>query len=189
MWETGHTPAEWKRSNTILLYKKGDPTDPSNYRPIGLCNSLYKLWTSFISTTLATFAEEHDLLHNGQEGVRPGRGTQRRIQQLQATYLHAKRSKSDIYTAYIDFSSAFNTISHTQLLHAMSMLGFPNDAIQIIRNLYVGASTSITNRSPYFQTPQIDIKQGVIQGDPLSPLVFTICLDPLLKWLETGDRG
>ena len=26
-------------------------------------------------------------------------------------------------------------------------------------------------------------------GDPLSPLIFTICLDPLLKWLESGDRG
>ena len=166
------------------MYKKGDPTDSSNYRPLGLCNSLYKLWTSLISTI---FADEHDLLHNGQEDFRPGRGTQRQIQQLQATYLHAKRSKTDIYTAYIDFSSAFITISHTQLLHAMSMLGFPKDAIQVIRTLHIGASTSITNRSPHFQTLQIDIKQGFIQGDPLSPLIFNTCLDPLLKWLETGN--
>ena len=66
---------------------------------------------------------------------------------------------------------------------------FPNDAIPVIKNPYVRASTSMTNRSPHFQTPHIDIKQKVIQGDPLLPLIFNLCLDPLLKWLETGNRG
>jgi Reverse transcriptase (RNA-dependent DNA polymerase) len=105
------------------------------------------------------------------------------------TYLNAKRNKRDIYVAYIDFSSAFNTISHQKLAYTMSALGFPTDAADVVHNLYQIRRTSITNRQPAFQTPDIDIKQGVVQGDSLSPLIFNICMDPLLKWLQTGGRG
>jgi len=38
-------PISWKTSNTILLYKKGDPLTVKNYRPIALANTIYKLWT------------------------------------------------------------------------------------------------------------------------------------------------
>ena len=46
MWILGETPACWKNSNTIMLYKKGDHTDPANFRPIGLNNTMGKLWTA-----------------------------------------------------------------------------------------------------------------------------------------------
>jgi len=46
MCATGYTPKAWKTSNTILIDKnKDDETSVSSYRPIGLANTLYKLWT------------------------------------------------------------------------------------------------------------------------------------------------
>jgi hypothetical protein len=39
MWATGHTPTAWKHSDTCMIYKKGNPTNPLNYRPIGLANT------------------------------------------------------------------------------------------------------------------------------------------------------
>ena len=53
MWATGFTPKAWKISNTILIDKnKGDETEASSYRPIGIANTLYKLWTRLITNTL-----------------------------------------------------------------------------------------------------------------------------------------
>jgi hypothetical protein len=50
MWATGHTPEAWKHSNTILLYKnKGHFTDLTNYRRVGLENTIYKLWTRMVT--------------------------------------------------------------------------------------------------------------------------------------------
>jgi len=49
MWATGITQEDWKASETILIYKKKGPeTDMASYRPIGLANTLYKLWTRLI---------------------------------------------------------------------------------------------------------------------------------------------
>eukprot|EP00983_Pelagomonas_calceolata_P012399 397262-Pelagomonas_calceolata.AAC.1 len=46
MWATRLTPVSWKTSETILIDKnKGEETEISSYRPIGLANMLYKLWT------------------------------------------------------------------------------------------------------------------------------------------------
>jgi hypothetical protein len=46
VWDTGHAPADWKRSLLVALLKKGDPTDLSNYRGISLlaCLAKYMLW-------------------------------------------------------------------------------------------------------------------------------------------------
>ena len=64
-------PTNWKHSKTILLYKKEDPTQLSNYRPIALTNTIYKLFTSTITTLITSYGEQHRLLHFSQEGFRP----------------------------------------------------------------------------------------------------------------------
>jgi len=53
MWVTCLTPTSWKISDTVLIDKnKEAETDISSYRPIGLANTLYKLWTRLITNTL-----------------------------------------------------------------------------------------------------------------------------------------
>ena len=66
MWHTRHTPTQLKQSDTVLLYKKGDPADPSNYRPIALANTIYKLWTAHVTLALTTTAEKYGMLSDMQ---------------------------------------------------------------------------------------------------------------------------
>ena len=69
MWATGFTPKAWKISNTILIDKnKGDETETSSYRPIGLANTLYKLWTWLNTNTLYEYAEANSILSTTQAG-------------------------------------------------------------------------------------------------------------------------
>jgi hypothetical protein len=75
-------PSSWKNSNTILLYKKGQSYQLSNHRPIALANTIYKLFTSTLTTLLSSYGETYQILHNSQEGFRQERCTSRQIQTI-----------------------------------------------------------------------------------------------------------
>ena len=57
---------DWQRSSVFLLFKKGDISDPKNYRPISLLGVMYKLVASFLSENFSTLAEEYQLHHDSQ---------------------------------------------------------------------------------------------------------------------------
>ena len=187
MWLTGTTPDGWKESNTILLHKKNSELLLENYRPIALAHTMYKLWTSLIQESLGRYAEHYDILSTSQEGFRHGKGTMRQLHNLMNVLSDAKISEQNLYMLYVDFSSAFNTIDHDRLLQVMYDLGFPTDAIHVIANLYTNASTQVN--LPMGKTDPISINRGTIQGDSLSPRLFLIFIEPLLRWLHSGGRG
>lgn len=66
-------------------------------------------------------------------------------------------------------------------------LGFPADALEAVRGLYTGAVTTFS--TPLGDTEALAVDRGTIQGDGLSPLLFAIYLEPLLRWLHVGGRG
>ena len=91
---------------------------------------------------------------------------------------------------YVDFTNAFNTISHQKLYRILGDLGFPADAIATIQGIYHDTSTSvIINKTSVLRTAPIHIGRGTIQGDTLSPLMFLLYIEPLLRWLAIGGHG
>ena len=187
MWITGKTPQCLQESHTLSLYKKGDPTNPANYRPIGLSNTVSKLWTAMVSSTLAHFSEHTGILSSAQEGFRANKGTHRQLTNLIHIIEDAALTNQDLYIAYFDFSSAFNMVDHDKLLCIMYDLGYPTDSIEAVRSIYHGATTNMIVQGR--TGPTISIERGTIQGDSLSPLLFLIFIEPLHRWLQSGGRG
>ena len=183
----GQTPADCKTSQTVLLYKKGSPLDIKNYRPIALANTMTKLYTGLLTDCMTDFAENNDILSSSQEGFRRGKGTARQLLMMQNVLSDAQLFGEDIYLMYVDFSSACNTIDHDKLLLIMRGLGFPEDCIEAVKDLYTDAETEFI--LPAGNTNPIKIERGTIQGDSLSPLLFLIFVEPLLRWLHSGGRG
>jgi hypothetical protein len=70
----------------------------------------------------------------------------------------------------------------------MADLGYPQDAINLIGNIYSNSST-IFFGSHFGETKPVHIQRSTIQGDTLSPYLFIISLEPLLRWLERGNLG
>jgi hypothetical protein len=185
MWATAHTPDSWKENLTILLYKnKGENSDPSKYRPIALLDTLYKLWTSLQAKVLSDHAEEHSILSSQQAGFRRFHNTTQQLQLFTSALEDAKLTCQNIYALLVDFTSAFKMIDHPTLFFTMQKLGFPRDAIDVIKDVYTGATSRVqwatTTTSP------IPIHRGTMQGDSLSPFLFLLYLEPLLSWLHCG---
>jgi hypothetical protein len=66
----------------VLLYKKGDPAEIKNHRPIGLKRAVYKLWTSTVTRVLTDYVETNGVLSDAQEGFRRDRSTVRQLHRL-----------------------------------------------------------------------------------------------------------
>jgi hypothetical protein len=181
-------PQSWKTSNTILLYKKGNSSILTNHRPIALANKIYKLFTSTLTTLLSAYGEKYQILHTSQEGFRQERSIPRTIQTLIVALEDARLTSQDIYILYIDFTNAFGSIDHAHLLVLMTDLGYPQDVVNLIGNIYYNSHTTYIGE--YFGKIQpIPIKRGTIQGDTLSPYPFIIFLEPLLRWLDRDNLG
>ena len=118
-------PTQWKYSKTILLHKNDDPIHRANYKPIALANTIYKLYTSTITTLIPRYGEKHQIIHFSQEGFRPQRNTSRQLQMIIAALEDAKLTNKDIYLTYIDFRNVFGSIDHARLLALMEDLGYP----------------------------------------------------------------
>ena len=70
----------------------------------------------------------------------------------------------------------------------MRAMGIPEGLIEVVRDLYEGAS--IVVRTPAGDTCPIPIMgRGTMQGDALSPLLFILYIEPLLRWLAEGNRA
>ena len=127
------------QSNGFII-QKGDPTQLTNHRPIALANTMYKLYTSTLTSIFSAYGEKYQILHDSQEGFRAERGTSRQLQLLIAALEDARFTNQDIYILYIDLKNAFGSIDHTRLLAIMKDLEYPTDAINLIGNIYSQSS-------------------------------------------------
>ncbi len=94
----------------------------------------------------------------------------------------ARMTGQNIYAMFVDFSCAFNTTDHDKMLAVMYDLGFPTDAIDVVKDLYTNARTRII--LPHGPTKELAIERGTLQGDTLSPFLFLLYIETLLRWLQ-----
>lgn len=181
----GRTCPTWKHSLTRMIHKKGDTTVLSNFRPIGLNNTLYKLWTSCLTDILSQYCHTTGILSDCQSGFRPDRSCLQQVLSLSTVIEDACRFDKDLLVAYIDFSNAFGSVDHGRLSHVLTELGVPQQMVRTVADLYTGSTTSL-RLPPLGVTEPIPIRRGTVQGDSLSPLLFLLYLEPLLQWLQVG---
>jgi len=127
------------------------------------------------------------VLCDSQEGFRRRRSTQRQLANLLNALEDAKHCHRNVYCTFIDLSNAFDSLDHDKLLQLMWDQGFPAHAVEVVKGLYTGATTTILTN--FGESAPIDIERGTLQGDSLSPFLFLLFIDPLLRWLHVGGRG
>lgn len=170
---TGELPSSWCTIETLLIFKKGDDSLVGNYRGISLLNAITKIFSHIMLNRLLKFISTHDLLPETQNGFRKGRGTIDSIFTLTSVVQIATRLRGRrLFSAFIDFRRAFDSVSHTLLWSKLYRMGVSARFIRLVRSLYEEASFSVRLGDQKSKTYKIS--SGIIQGDTLSPVLFAL---------------
>ena len=174
---------EWlAEGRTVLLYKKGDPTEPKNYRPITCLNTIYKVFTSTLQRRIVAAIQpiwetiyEQRGTKTGVAGVRENLLIDRSVCQ-DATYY-----KRNLSMAWVDYRKAFDSTSHQLIIHLLTCMGVHRSVTVTIQRLMETWRTRLAIREAGRErmSDYITYHRGVYQGDSLSPLLFCISLLPL----------
>ena len=171
-------PATQKESLTVLIHKKGDAGEISNFRPIALMSCIYKLFMSVMANRLVNFAIDNDLLSACQKSARPTEGCYEHTFLLQSLVLDAKWLQKNVFLAWLDLRNAFGSVPHDVIETTLTHLGVPQSVVELIKNVYTNAHTIV--RTPPGETGEIPILSGVKQGCPLSPILFNLSVEIIL---------
>ena len=176
---TGQVPAEWKEGIIITIFKKGDKLDIGNRRPITLLKTEYKILSKMVTNRLNSVVKS--FIHVDQVGF-----IQKR--QIFDNVLVANEvlSLPEKYAISVDFCKAYDSISHAALFDTLRYLRLPTRFINLIQGMIAGSTARI--RLDTLSNP-LPINRGVKQGDPLSPLLFAIAIEPLANWFRKNCTG
>ena len=177
-WRNRTIPDEWSTASVAMMFKKGDPADANNYRPICLQSIAYKLFASLIKERFLD-AGVDGRLWKSQFGFRKQHCTEdaifvalRRIEKACA------QRHGQIRFLALDWKKAFDSINIDSLLDALRRFGIPDFCLDLIsammrhRNFYVvDQGITSTTRSQ---------KSGISQGCTLSPLLFIMTMTVLM---------
>ena len=178
-------PAAWQPVRIQPIYKKGDPLDPNNYRPIAITSVLYRLYASMVTAATDRWAAQHGHIPPEQFGF------QRRRSTTQAAFVlrHATNAAratghcGKLHCAFVDFAKAYDSVSHELLWeHLRLRLHMPEGLLAAIQKLYHGAVYEL--HDGHKRTARVPCMRGIKQGCPLSPLLFSLYISDLPSTMQ-----
>lgn len=180
---TGSLPKMLARARTVLIPKKNGDLSPEEVRPLSI--------TSVVVRQIhRIFATRFRSLHNfdgRQKAFIDCDGTMENLTIVSAILADAKMERKAVHMATLDLKKAFDSVSHTTIMNTITEMGCPKPFIEYVECLYQDATTILQYEE---SNTLLSIKRGVLQGDPISPLLFNAVIDKALKNIrsEIGYR-
>ena len=184
IWETETIPADWKKGSIVKLPKKGDLSSCSNWRGITLLSIPGKVLTRIILDRLKTALDA--TLRDEQAGFRQDRSCTDHIATMRIIIEQSLERQTPLYSVFVDFQKAFDSVDREVIWKLMQHYGFPPKYIAIIQQLYKDATCQVIHEGKL--TDSFQVKTGVRQGCILSPTIFLMVMDWIMRQSTVGQK-
>ena len=164
----------WNVSLVTPLHKKGDRANPDNYRAIAVSSSIGKLFSNILLERLISYRNIACPDPPNQLGFCKEAQTADHIFTLNTCISKYLGMKQRVYSCFIDFRKAFDSVSREALIYKLSTLGIQGRFINCMRHMYANSRAKIKLLGKLSQA--LDVLVGTEQGHPMSPELFKIFL-------------
>ena len=167
-------PAPWKHSLVSPIYKSGDQSDHSNFRPISLVPVITKIVERTVHRQLYRYLSANHLLSSSQHGFRPHHSTETALLSVSDQILSATDRGEISMLCLIDLSKCFDVIDHEILLQKLSQYGIEISWFAAYLQGHTQSVSLNDGSGCRVLSRPLANNMGVFQGSVLGPLLFTV---------------
>ena len=178
-------PADWNQSVTSLLHKKDARDVLTNYRPISVCTNIYKILARCLADALQTALPW--LVDPAQVASQEGKSCFSNTRYIQDLITYCDNEQQPGVLLFADAAKAFDRVQHTYIISTLKAMNIPPAFSRLYQVLLTGATTRIKVNG--FLGHSIALRNSVRQGDPCSPLIFILTLQPLLSMYRLATQS
>ena len=142
-------PTSWKRSTTVLIYKKCPESEPQNWRPISLQCTIYKVRAAVLAHCLASWALDNKAIHPAQNGFLQYEGCAEHSFLLRSVLEDSKIRNKNVTIVWLDLRNAFGSVQYATMWSMMHQLGIPTSFRKLYENIYSGSNAAKCGSLPF----------------------------------------
>jgi hypothetical protein len=173
--EQGYLAPDWLRAYITPVFKKGDATNPLNYRPIALTCTICKIMESVIKDQLLNYLLHKKLITKHQHGFLNKRSTATNLLECTQDWIVALSNHHCVDVIYIDFSRAFDSIVFTKLIAKLKNCGIDGKLLAWLTGFLHNRTQCVVLENCF--SSEATVNSGVIQGSVLGPILFLIYIN------------
>ena len=185
-WKKGKVPQEWQVVCLVPIYKgKGDRTECGSYRGISLMSVVGKLYGRIIEERCRRKTE--NLIGEEQGGFRKGRGCMDQIFTFKSLSEKFVEMKREMYVCFMDLEKAYDRVDRENLFSVLYKRGVRGGLLNAVKAFYKNSMAGV--RMGHKVGDLFEVKGGLRQGCVMSPWLFNLYLDDVIKGMNREGRG
>ena len=185
IWISGVFPDSWHQATVIPIPKPGkDATKATNYRPIALTSCICKTMERMINTRLVWYLESNNLITKFQSGFRKNRSTTDQLVRFETVIRDAFVRGEHVVSVFFDLEKAYDTTWKYGIMDDLFNMGLRGRMPIFIKQFLSDRSFNVRLGSVLSDVHSQEM--GVPQGSILSPTLFSVKMNSIVKVLNPG---